>query len=116
VSGAFFRAVSDPAHPPMLGDDIMLSGDGMVSRFLFENGHVDYAIRYVHTERFAAERRARRALFGRYRNPFTDDPAVAGVDRTVANRTPIWHAGRLLMAKEDGRVLIYSSMSKRMTW
>jgi hypothetical protein len=58
----------------------------------------------------------RRALFGRYRNPFTDDPAVAGVDRTVANTTPIWHAGRLLMAKEDGRVLIYSSMSKRMTW
>ena len=34
---------------------------------------------------------------------FTDKPEVAGVDRTVANTTPVWHAGRLLMAKEDGR-------------
>ena len=38
-----------------------------------------------------------------YRNPFTDDPSVEGVDRTVANTTPIWHAGRLFMTKEDGR-------------
>jgi carotenoid cleavage dioxygenase len=28
---------------------------------------------------------------------------VAGLDRTVANTTPLWHAGRLLMTKEDGR-------------
>jgi hypothetical protein len=28
---------------------------------------------------------------------------MAGVDRTVANTTPVWHAGRLLMTKEDGR-------------
>ena len=34
---------------------------------------------------FEAERAARRALFGAYRNPFTDDPPVAGIDRTTAN-------------------------------
>ncbi len=75
----------------------------MVSRFLIEDGHVDYDIRYVHTARYVAERRARRALFGRYRNPFTDVADVKGVDRTVSNTTPVWHAGRLLMTKEDGR-------------
>jgi carotenoid cleavage dioxygenase len=102
VEGAFFRAVPDPAHRPIHDDDNLLSGDGMISRFLFEDGHVDYAIRYVHTARYLAEKEARHALFGRYRNPFTDDPSVKGVDRTVANTTPIWHAGRLFMTKEDG--------------
>lgn len=103
IEGAFFRAVPDPAHPPLFDDDIALSGDGMISRFLIENGQVDYDIRYVHTARYLAERKARRALFGRYRNPFTDLPEVKGVDRTVSNTTPVWHAGRLLMTKEDGR-------------
>jgi carotenoid cleavage dioxygenase-like enzyme len=101
INGAFFRAVPDPAHPPRFEDDIALSGDGMVSRFLFDNGNVDHDIRYVRTARFEAERRARRALFGKYRNPFTDLAEVRDVDRAVANTTPVWHAGRLLMTKED---------------
>jgi carotenoid cleavage dioxygenase len=74
----------------------------MVARFNFEKGAVDFDIRYVHTDRYLAERKARRALFGKYRNPFTDDPSVEGVDRTLANTTPVWHAGRLFMTKEDG--------------
>ncbi len=102
VDGAFFRAVPDPAVAPMFEDDIVLSGDGMVARFDISGGKVDYAIRYVETERYKLERDARRALFGQYRNPFTDDPSVAGKDRTVANTTPVWHAGRLFMTKEDG--------------
>ena len=102
IRGAFFRAVPDPAHVPLYEDDVVLSGDGMISRFLFEGGQVDYDIRYVETERYRLEREARRALFGRYRNPYTDDPSVAGRDRTVANTTPVWHAGRLFMTKEDG--------------
>ena len=55
------------------------------------------------TARWLAEHEAGRARFGKYRNPFTDDADVQGVDRTVANTTPVWHAGRMLMAKEDGR-------------
>ncbi|WP_321390730.1 carotenoid oxygenase family protein [Emcibacter sp.] len=103
IQGAFFRAVPDPAHPPMFEDDVALSADGMVAKFMFENGNVDYDIRYVETARYQAEKKARKALFGKYRNPFTDDPSVKGVDRTVSNTTPIWHAGRLFMTKEDGR-------------
>jgi carotenoid cleavage dioxygenase len=102
VEGAFFRAVPDNAHAPMYEDDIALNHDGMVARFNFEKGAVDFDIRYVHTDRYLAERKARRALFGKYRNPFTDDPSVEGVDRTLANTTPVWHAGRLFMTKEDG--------------
>jgi len=102
IDGAFFRAVPDNAHPPIYEDDIALNADGMISRFAISNGAVDFDIRYVETDRYKAERVARRALFGRYRNPFTDDPEVAGMDRTVANTTPVWHAGRLLMTKEDG--------------
>ncbi|MFC3101844.1 carotenoid oxygenase family protein [Altererythrobacter lauratis] len=103
VEGAFFRAVPDNAHPPMFADDIALSADGMIAKFDFTGGAVDFAIKYVETERYQLEREARRALFGKYRNPFTDDPSVAGKDRTVANTTPVWHAGRLFMTKEDGR-------------
>jgi carotenoid cleavage dioxygenase len=102
IDGAFFRAVPDNAHAPLFEDDIALNADGMISRFDIRNGAVDFDIRYVQTDRYKAEHDARRALFGRYRNPFTDDPSVAGVDRTVANTTPVWHAGRLLMTKEDG--------------
>lgn len=102
INGAFFRAVPDNAHVPMFEDDIALNADGMVSRFSFDNGAVDYDIKYVETARYLAEKEARRALFGQYRNPFTDDPSVAGVDRTLSNTTPVWHGGRLFMTKEDG--------------
>ncbi len=104
VAGTFFRAVPDPAYPPFLDDaGAILSADGMISAIRFAGGKVSTAIRYVGTARHRAEVAAGRALFGKYRNPFTDRPEAAGIDRTVANTTPVWHAGRLLMTKEDGR-------------
>ncbi|MXP26607.1 carotenoid oxygenase [Altererythrobacter indicus] len=103
IDGAFFRAVPDNANAPMFEDDIALNADGMVARFNITGNQVDYDIKYVETERYLAEKEARRALFGQYRNPFTDDPSVKGKDRTLANTTPVWHGGRLFMTKEDGR-------------
>src|SRR5579863_9372964 len=104
VQGTFFRAVPDPAFPPFMEDGgAVLSGDGMISAVHFAGNKVHFGIRYVQTARHAAEVKAGRALFGKYRNPFTDRPEAAGLDRTVSNTTPIWHAGRLLMSKEDGR-------------
>jgi carotenoid cleavage dioxygenase-like enzyme len=103
IRGAFFRATPDPAFPTFIPDDNVLSGDGMISRILFNgDGSVDFDMKFVQTARHKAEVAAGKALFGRYRNPFTDDATVAGVDRTVANTTPVWHAGKLLMTKEDG--------------
>jgi carotenoid cleavage dioxygenase-like enzyme len=111
ISGTWFRATPDPQYAPLLGDDTYLSGDGMVSAFIFENGHVDCRMRYVQTDRWKNERKARRGLYGLYRNPYTDDPAVYGAggkgtskgSRGVANTTPVFHGGRLLALKEDTR-------------
>jgi carotenoid cleavage dioxygenase-like enzyme len=101
INGAFFRAVPDPAFAPKFPDDSILSADGMIGAFYFENGAVDHNLKYLRTPRYEAERKARRALFGRYRNPYSDDAEVRGIDRAVANTTPVWHGGRLFMTKED---------------
>ncbi|MBO9669003.1 MAG: carotenoid oxygenase family protein [Sphingobium sp.] len=103
VVGAFFRAVPDPQFEPFFVPDTALSDDGMVSRILFhEDGTVDYDIKFVQTPRWKAEHAAGKRLFGRYRNPYTNDPSVEGVEGTVSNTTPVWHAGKLIMTKEDG--------------
>jgi len=102
LNGAFYRCGPDPRFPPIQGDDININGDGMVTMFRFEDGHVDFRSRYVRTEKYLLEAKARRALFGVYRNPYTDDPSVAGRDRTTANTNAVFHAGRLFALKEDG--------------
>ena len=100
LDGAFYRAAADTQFSPRREDDIYINGDGMITMLRFENGHADLRTRYVRTRRFQLERAARRALFGAYRNPFTDDPIVAGVDDGNANTSIVWHAGRLLALKE----------------
>ncbi len=105
INGVWYRSIPDPQYPPRHGNDVFVSGDGMISAFVFEDGHVDYKMRYIMTERLKRDRAARRSLFGHYRNPFTDDPSVAGVNRGVANTTPIFHGGRLLALKEDSRAM-----------
>lgn len=101
LNGAFYRVQPDPAWPPRAGDDIPLNGDGLVTAFRFDRGRVSVRGRYVRTEKFVAERTAGRALFGAYRNPYTDDPSVAGLSRGTANTNLLWFGGRLLALKED---------------
>jgi carotenoid cleavage dioxygenase-like enzyme len=86
----------------MFEEDIHFNGDGSVSAFRFENGHVDFKQRYVHTERFKAETKARKALLGKYRNPYTDNEMVKGIIRTASNTNIIFWRGVLLAMKEDG--------------
>ncbi len=101
LDGTFFRVQLDPQWPARDGNDMPFNADGMITSFRFEDGHVDFKSRYVRTPRFLAERAARKALFGAYRNPFTDDPSVAGMVRGLANTNVYWHGGRLLASKED---------------
>ncbi|MDF2789305.1 MAG: lignostilbene-alpha,beta-dioxygenase, partial [Neobacillus sp.] len=101
INGAFYRVGPDPQYPPLLGEDIYFNGDGMVIMFRFENGRVDLKSRYVRTDKFLLERNAGRALFGAYRNPFTDDPSVKGEIRGTANTHVIFHSGQLFALKED---------------
>jgi carotenoid cleavage dioxygenase-like enzyme len=102
LNGTLYRVGPDAAWPQRYDYfSEMMNGDGMASMFRIIDGHVDFKSRYVRTEKFKLERAARRALFGRYRNPYTDDPEAAGKDRGTANTHIIWHHGKLLALKED---------------
>ena len=101
LAGCFYRVGPDFQYPPKFPDNIPFDGEGHVSMFRFGDGHVDLRSRYVRTQRYKAQREARGALFGMYRNPHTDDPAVNGLSRGTANTTVCFHAGKLLALKED---------------
>lgn len=103
LDGTYYRNSADHAYPPLHGKDIFLNGDGMVHMVRFDRGHADLTTRYVHTRKRELERQARRALFGAYRNPFTDAPEVAGEDANTANTSVMWHHGKLYALKESGR-------------
>ncbi|KAF2710973.1 9-cis-epoxycarotenoid dioxygenase-like protein [Pleomassaria siparia CBS 279.74] len=102
INGTFYRIQPDHRFPPIFEEDIHFNGDGSVSAFRFENGHVDFKQRYVHTDRFKAETRARKALLGKYRNPYTDNESVKGIIRTASNTNIVFWRGVLLAMKEDG--------------
>lgn len=102
LNGMLVRVGGNPLYPHRFENDSSASSDGYVSAFYFNSGIVHYRGRYVRTERLLANRKAKRELFGTYRNPFTDDPSVVGLDRSVANTAPLAHHGRLFALKEDG--------------
>lgn len=93
LDGFYIRNSADHQFAPMFDDDLFLNGDGMLHRIAIAGGRADLKTRYVETEKYKRERGARRALFGKYRNMFTDDPSVEGVERTTANTSVSWHGG-----------------------
>ena len=74
LDGSFYRTCIDRHYPQRLPNDIPYNADGAVDLFRFRDGHVDFRTRYIRTPRYVAERAARRALFGVYRNHYTNDP------------------------------------------
>ena len=68
LNGAWFRCGPEWQYPNMAGEEIFIEGEGIAHVFRFEDGHVDYRSRWVHTQRFELQAKARRSLFGRYRN------------------------------------------------
>ncbi|WAO91403.1 Hypothetical protein NCS54_00887000 [Fusarium falciforme] len=105
IHGAFYRVQPDHAFPPVFAEtEIPLNGDDNVSSFYIKDGHVDFKRRYVRTPKLFAEREARRALFGRYRNKYTDDPRVQNILKgTTANTHVVFHDNKLMALKEDAR-------------
>ncbi len=103
LDGVFYRVGPDPQYPkpPQYAGDIPFDGEGHVSMFRISGGHVDYRTRYARNARWKAQHAARRSLFGMYRNPLTDDPSVAGLNRGTANTQLFLHHGKLLVFKED---------------
>jgi len=101
LQGTLYRVGPDRQYPSLEGD-IIINGDGMVSLFRFDNGHVQFKSRYVKTERLLREREARKRLYGSYRNRFTDDPRTEGTDRdNTGNTYAFYHAGKLFALRED---------------
>lgn len=102
INGTFYRVQPDHRFPPLFEDDIHFNGDGSVTAIRIEGGHADFKQRFVRTDRYKAETAARRSLFGRYRNPWTDSESVKGVIRTASNTNIFFWRGMLLATKEDG--------------
>ena len=103
LDGVFYRVGPDPQYPKpeQYEGDIPFDGEGHVSMFRIQNGHVDYRTRYARNQRWKAQHEARRSLFGMYRNPFTNDPGVEGLSAGTANTQLFVHHGKLLVFKED---------------
>ena len=99
--GALYKVGADRQYPSGRTDDIFIDGEGMIHLFRFKDNQVDYLSRWVHTERYKRQKAARRGLFGRYRNRYTNDPSVQGVHMGTGNTTATFHAGRLYALKED---------------
>jgi carotenoid cleavage dioxygenase len=103
IDGSFYRAAADHQFASRFDNDIPFNGDGMISMFRFGDGKVGLKTRYARTDRWKAEHEAGRRLFGKYRNRFTDDPAVVGVERALANTNVILHGGVLLALWEGAK-------------
>jgi carotenoid cleavage dioxygenase-like enzyme len=103
LNGTLYRCGPDRQYPPRTAQDVFIDGEGMVHMFRVAGGRVDYRNRWVRTERFLLQEAARRSLFGRYRNRYTNDPSVAGANMGTANTNVVWHGRRLLVLKEDSR-------------
>jgi carotenoid cleavage dioxygenase-like enzyme len=99
IDGTFYRVMCDPFVPPD-PNNVPIDGDGNISAFRIRNGRVDMKIKYVETERYKLERRANKALFGLYRNPFTHHPCVRAAVDSTANTNLVYWAGHLLALKE----------------
>jgi carotenoid cleavage dioxygenase-like enzyme len=103
LTGTLYRCGPDRQYPPRTAQDVFIDGEGMVHMFRIDGGRVDYRNRWVRNERFRLQEAARRSLFGRYRNRYTNDPAVAGKNMGTSNTNVVWHGRRLLVLKEDSR-------------
>lgn len=100
LAGGFYRTGPDPQFQLRAGN-IPFDGEGHVSMFRFDNGHVSYKSRFVRNERYVAQEKAGKLLFPMYRNPYLDDPGVKGKSRGTHNTHIIHHNGVLLAMKED---------------
>ncbi|MFM1887327.1 MAG: hypothetical protein RL026_2484 [Pseudomonadota bacterium] len=100
LSGGFYATGPDPQYPMAKGN-IIFDGEGHARLFRIRNGRVDYRTRYVKSDRYVAQDKARQLLFPMYRNPYLDDPRAKGLSRSTANTHVINHKGLILALKED---------------
>ena len=114
VTGSFYRVGPDYQYPPN-PKNVPFDGDGHMSAFHLSPDRVDYLDRFVETQRFKAQDAAGKALFGVYRNPYSDDPSVAKVSRGTANTHVMFHHGKLMALKEDSPPVVIDTKTLQTT-
>jgi carotenoid cleavage dioxygenase len=72
-----------------------------VDAIRIKDGHADFKHKYVRTQKFCIEREARKAIFGIYRNRYTDDVGVRALVHSTANTHIVYYNKMLLALKED---------------
>lgn len=101
IDGTYYRVMPDAAWAPLYDDDVFINGDGAVDAVRIQHGHADFKQKFVRTEKFVIERAARRAVFGKYRNRYIDDPRVKHKIHSTANTHVVYFEDQLLALKED---------------
>lgn len=98
IDGTFYR-VSPDRYTPKEGA-VPIDGDGSVSAFRIKDGRVDFKTKYVLTERHLLELRAKKSLFGGFKNPWDRHPCIRAAIDSTANTNVIYWANRLLALEE----------------
>jgi carotenoid cleavage dioxygenase-like enzyme len=101
IDGTYYRCMPDATWAPLYDDDVFINGDGAIDAIRIKDGHADFKQKYVRTRKFVVERAARKAVFGKYRNRYTDDPRVKHEVHSTANTHVIYFENQLLALKED---------------
>ncbi|KAJ0109795.1 hypothetical protein J7T55_004345 [Diaporthe amygdali] len=101
IDGTYYRVMPDALWAPLYDDDVFINGDGAVDAVRIKNGHADFKQKFVRTEKFTIERAARSAVYGKYRNRYTDDPRVRARCHATANTHVVYFENQLLALKED---------------
>ena len=99
LNGTFYRNGPNPQY--VYSENYhMFEGDGMIHAITFQHGHVKYKNRWIRTEKFLAERKARKSLFGGMRDFGVQDESVKNCSRSTSNTNVIWHHNHLLALNE----------------
>ena len=64
-------------------EHVPIHGDGMLSSVRIRDGKATYKSKFVMSEKLKAEMAAGKAVFGAYRNPWTDDPGMKELIATI---------------------------------
>lgn len=99
LNGTFYRNGPNPQY--VYSENYhMFEGDGMIHAITFYQGEVCYQNRWIRTDKFLSERKARKSLFGGMRDFNIRDQSVQHLSANTANTNVIWHHNQLLALNE----------------
>jgi carotenoid cleavage dioxygenase len=92
----------------------LTDGDGMIHAFRFLQDKIFYSNRWINTQCYELESRAKRSLFGSFLFPLEGDRSVRAIKpekRSKANTNVVYHGERLLALEESGYPYVLDPIS-----